>query len=326
LIIILASYVRHKLHEFYGPRHINLSQPIPIHLLGNIWGQKWALDDIVVPYRGKASVDVTAEMVRQKFTPRKMFDMAESFFTSLNMTRMPPTFWAKSIIEKPADGRELVCHASAWDFYVDDDVRIKQCTRVTMENLITVHHELGHVEYYLHYRHQPQVFRTGANPGFHEAIGDVLALSVSTNRHLQRVGLLKDSPADQETEINALMRMALAKVAFLPFAFAMDKFRWEVFRGNVKPSQANCYFWELREKYGGVEPANVRTNRDFDITAKYHASADVEYLRYFVSLIIQFQFHKAACTKAGEYEPNNPSKTLSNCDIYQSVEAGNAMK
>lgn len=291
-----------------------------------MWGQKWEIDDIVIPYRNKPTVDVTAEMLRQKFTPRKMFDMAENFFTSLNLTKMPATFWTKSIIEKPNDGREMVCHASAWDMSIKDDVRIKQCTRVTMDNLIVVHHEMGHVEYYLQYHNQPLVFRAGANPGFHEAIGDVIALSVATNRHLQRVGLLKDFHSDQETEINALMRMATLKIAFLPFAFAMDKFRWEVFRGNVKPDKANCYFWELREKYCGVEPANVRTNRDFDITAKYHASADVEYLRYFVSFIIQFQFHKAACIKAGEYEPNNPSKTLKDCDIYQSVEAGNALK
>lgn len=178
----------------------------------------------------------------------------------------------------------------------------------------------------MHYNTLPYVFRNGANPGFHEAIGDTIALSVSTNRHLQRVGLLKNFKPDKETEINEIVLLGLSKLAFLPFSFVMDKFRWEAFRGNVKPEEANCYFWKLRDKYAGVEPSIVRTNRDFDITAKYHASADVEYLRYFVSFIIQFQFHKAACVKAGEYEPNNPSKTLNNCDIYQSDEAGNALK
>lgn len=291
-----------------------------------MWGQKWSISEIVSPYKNKTSVDVTDEMHKQKYTSIKMFEMAETFFHSLNMPKMPQSFWEKSILEKPNDGREMVCHASAWDFSIDDDVRIKQCTQITMENLVTIHHEMGHVEYYLHYNKQPMVFRGGANPGFHEAIGDVIALSVSTGKHLQSVGLLNNYVPDHESDINQIIRLGMEKLAFLPFAFVMDKFRWEVFRGNVQPKDANCYFWKLREKYGGVEPAVVRTNRDFDITAKYHASADVEYLRYFVSFIIQFQFHKAACTKAGEYEPNNPEKTLNNCDIYQSAEAGELIK
>ena len=291
-----------------------------------MWGQNWFIGDIVSSYKHKQSIDVTEEMLIQKFTPKKMFEMAEEFFLSLKMPEMPESFWKKSILEKPNDSREMICHASAWDFAINNDVRIKQCTRVTMESLITVHHEMGHVEYYLHYNKQPLAFRGGANPGFHEAIGDVIALSVSTPKHLQRVGLLKDYVPDPESEVNQIVRLALEKLVFLPFAFAMDKFRWEAFRGNVGPTDANCYFWKLREKYGGVEPAVVRTNRDFDITAKYHASADVEYLRYFVSFIIQFQFHKAACIKAGEYEPNNPKKTLNNCDIYQSAKAGEAIK
>lgn len=318
--------MRHKLSEQYGAQHVDVKKPIPIHLLGNMWGQQWVLTDIASPFPNKQSVDVTDEMLKQQYTPKKMFEMAENFFVSLNMSKMPATFWEKSIIEKPNDNRDMICHASAWDFAIDGDVRIKQCTRVTMESFFTVHHEMGHIEYYLAYHKQPFEFRASANPGFHEAVGDVLALSVSTNRHLQRVGLLKDFVPDEETEINHIMRLGLEKLAFLPFAFVMDKFRYEIFRGNVKPEEANCYFWKLREKYSGVEPSIVRTNRDFDITAKFHASADVEYLRYFVSFIVQFQFHKAACAKAGEYEANNPQKSLNNCDIYESVEAGNALK
>lgn len=255
-----------------------------------------------------------------------MFEMGEGFFLSLNMSKLPESFWSKSILEKPNDGRKMICHASAWDFAIKNDVRIKQCTRVTMESFITVHHELGHVKYYQEYNHQPVVFRGAANPGFHEAIGDLVGLSVGTNKHLHRIGFIKDYFPDEKIELNRLVRLGLEKLAFLPFAFVMDKFRWEAFRGNLKPQEANCYFWKLREKYGGVEPAVVRTQHDFDITAKYHASADVEYLRYFVSFIVQFQFHKAACTKAGEFEENNPKKSLNDCDIYQSVKAGNALK
>lgn len=185
---------------------------------------------------------------------------------------------------------------------------------------------MGHIEYYLQYQNQPNPFRRGANPGFHEAIGDSITLSVSTPKHLHRVGLLAEETNDPKSIINLPLELGMQKLAFLPFAYTMDKFRYDVFRGNIQPENANCHFWRLREKYGGIGPATKRSNRDFDITAKYHISADVEYMRYFVSNIIQFQFHKAACIKAGEYEPNNPAKTLYNCDIYNSTDAGNALK
>lgn len=185
---------------------------------------------------------------------------------------------------------------------------------------------MGHVEYYLQYKDQPIPFRRGGNPGFHEAIGDTIALSVATPKHLYRVGLHNVEVEDPESVINQQLAIGMQKLAFLPFAFVMDRFRYDVFRGNVQPENANCHFWRLREKYGGIGPGAQRSNRDFDITAKYHASANVEYMRYFVSNIIQFQFHKAACIKAGEYEPNNPAKALYNCDIYNSANAGNAIK
>jgi peptidyl-dipeptidase A len=240
---------------------------------------------------------------------------------------------------------------SAWDFTLNDDVRIKMCTRVAMESFITIHHEvkkghrdvllknfiflchqqMGHVEYYLQYKNQPVPFRRGANNGFHEAVGDTIALSASSPKHLHRIGLLENDTDDPESRINQLMAMAIRKIALLPFAYVMDKFRYEAFRGNIQPDNANCHFWRLREKHGGIAPASVRGKHDFDITAKYHISADVEYTRYFVSNIIQFQFHKAVCIKAGEYESGirgaqNPTRSLSNCDIYQSQEAGNAFK
>jgi peptidyl-dipeptidase A len=185
---------------------------------------------------------------------------------------------------------------------------------------------LGHIQYYLQYQHQPVVYREGANPGFHEAVGDVLSLSVSTPKHLRKIGLLKDFDYDNDAKLNQFVRIGLQKFAFLPFAFVVDKFRWEVFRGNIKPEEANCRFWELREKYNGVEPPVFRSNDDFDPPAKYHISADVEYLRYFVSYVIQFQFYKAVCEKAGEFVPGDPEKTLNECDFYENAEAGNLFK
>ncbi|XP_058820823.1 angiotensin-converting enzyme-like [Topomyia yanbarensis] len=323
----IHAYVRFKLREKYGASVVSAKGPIPIHLLGNMWGQTWDnIVDFTTPFPEKKLLDVTDEMIKQGYTPLKMFQMGDDFFQSLNMTKLPQAFWDKSILEKPTDGRDLVCHASAWDFFAKDDVRIKQCTRVNMREFFIVHHELGHIQYYLQYQHQPVEYRRGANPGFHEAVGDVLSLSVSTPKHLKRVGLLKDYEEDEQVKINQFYQSGVTKFVFLPFAYTMDKYRWSIFRGEIKPEEYNCRFWQLRSQFSGVEPPVVRSEQDFDPPAKYHVSADVEYLRYFVSYVIQFQFHKAACKLAGEYVPGASEKTLNNCDIYQSTAAGNKLK
>lgn len=322
----LHAYVRYKLRQHYGDTVVSEKGPLPMHLLGNMWGQTWGeVSELLSPYPDKKELDVTDEMVKQGYTELTLFEKADEFFQSLNMTKMPELFWRNSILKKPEDGRDLVCHASAWDFFKTDDVRIKQCTRVTMDQLFTAHHEMGHIQYYLQYQHQPTVYREGANPGFHEAVGDVLSLSVATPKHLIKVGLLKDYEYDEEAKINQLFNVGLDKIAFLPFAYTLDKYRWALFRGETT-TEDNCKFWEMREDYGGVAPPVTRSNADFDAPAKYHVSADVEYLRYLVSFIVQFQFHKAACEKADQYVPGHAEKTLLNCDIHGSAEAGNAIK
>merc|ERR1712198_367360 len=263
-------------------------------------------------------------MIKQGYTPKRMFELSEEFFVSLNLTKMPQEFWEQSIIERP-DDREIVCHASAWDFCNHKDFRIKQCTKVDMKDLIVVHHEMGHIQYYLQYNNKPYIFREGANPGFHEAVGDVLALSVATPKHLHKIGLLKTLQNDDEADINFLMSMALEKIVFLPFAYTMDNWRWDVFSGAVKESNWNCHWWNYRTNVQGIKPPVKRSELDFDPGAKYHIPANVPYIRYYVSAIIQFQFHKSLCLLANEYDPQDPNKPLHRCDIYQSTEAGAAL-
>ncbi|CAL1265733.1 unnamed protein product [Larinioides sclopetarius] len=312
----LHAFVRRKLIQRYPRSGIKPDGPIPAHLLGNMWAQTWGnIFEIVKPYPKKKFVDVTDAMEEKIMTPLDMFKMSEEFFISIGLKKMTPEFWNRSIIEKPTN-REMVCHASAWDFSDGKDFRIKMCTRVNMEDFITVHHEMGHIEYDMYYAHLPLVFREGANPGFHEAIGDTIALSVATPKHLEEVELLENLSEDEESEINTLMDTALNKIAFLPFGYLIDAWRWKVFDGSIKRDELNSKWWELRLKYQGLCPPVKRTNEDLDAASKYHVIADVPYIRYFVSHVIQFQFHKALCDAAGYKGP------LHKCDIYRNKKAG----
>ncbi|KAK7873703.1 hypothetical protein R5R35_013235 [Gryllus longicercus] len=324
----LHAYVRRHLRMRYGDAEVTQQGPIPAHLLGNMWSQTWeGIYQFSKPFPNAQATDATPKMQEQNYTPLRMFRLAEEFFTSLNLSAMPRVFWERSIIEKPAD-REIVCHASAWDFGDGQDFRIKQCTRVDMKDLYVVHHEMGHVQYFLQYKDQPLIFRRGANPGFHEAVGDVMALSVSTPKHLRKVGLLGAGDASQssQTALNHLYHTALQKVAFLPFGYLMDLWRWDVFSGRIAPSEYNCRWWRLREEYQGLEPPVDRTEEDFDPGAKYHIISSVPYIRYFVSSVLQFQIHRALCLEAGEFDPNDANKPLHNCDIHGSVAAGEKLK
>ncbi|XP_012276299.1 angiotensin-converting enzyme [Orussus abietinus] len=327
LYLQLHAYVRRELRKQYGESVVSKDGPIPAHLFGNMWAQSWEnIADFTVPYPGKQLPDVTQNMINQGYNATSIFRLAEEFFVSLNLSAMPDTFWERSILEKPTD-REIICHASAWDFYDGKDFRIKQCTSINMKDLLTAHHEMGHIQYYLQYKDQPAIFREGANPGFHEAIGDVISLSASTPGHLKKIGLLEDSTEDREATLNHLYEKGLDKVAFLPFAYTMDLWRWAVFQGKITSDQYNCKWWSLVEQLQGIEPPVDRSEEDFDPGAKYHIIANVEYLRYYVSFIVQFQFHKALCEKAGQYNPQDPNaKPLYQCDIYQSKEAGNLFR
>ncbi|KAF6092029.1 angiotensin I converting enzyme [Phyllostomus discolor] len=280
LYLNLHAYVRRALHRHYGPQHIHLEGPIPAHLLGNMWAQSWVnIYDLVVPFPSAPKIDATEAMIKQGWTPRRMFEEANNFFTSLGLLSVPPEFWNKSMLEKPTDGREVVCHASAWDFYNGKDFRIKQCTTVNMEDLVVAHHEMGHIQYFMQYKDLPVTFQEGANPGFHEAIGDVLALSVSTPKHLHTINLLSSDGGSYEQDINFLMKIALDKIAFIPFSYLVDQWRWRVFDGSITKENYNQEWWSLRLKYQGLCPPVARSQGDFDPGAKFHISSNVPYIR-----------------------------------------------
>jgi len=311
----LHCYVRTRLQKVYGADRVPSGKPIPAQLLGNMWAQQWGeIYPLVEPYPGVSDLDVTAALVKQKYDPVKITRSAENFYVSLGFPKLPESFWQRSLLKKPAD-REVQCHASAWHMDSRQDVRIKQCIEPTQEQLMTVYHELGHVFYYLSYQGQPFLFQGGANDGFHEAIGDTVNLSM-TPAYLHQIGLTGAVKQSREATINQQMKLALDKIAFLPFGKLIDEWRWKVFSGEVTPANYNAAWWQLRERYQGVGAPVPRTEEDFDPGAKYHIPANTPYTRYFLSYILQFQFHRALCQAAGYNGP------LSECSVYGNAEAG----
>jgi peptidyl-dipeptidase A len=314
LYVSLHAYVRKRLRDQYGPSVVPESGPIPAHLLGNMWAQQWGnIEPLVAPKDSDPGFDLTKALKDKKIDEIGMVKYGERFFTSLGFDPLPETFWKRSLFVKPKD-REVVCHASAWDVDNEDDLRIKMCIEITGEEFSVIHHELGHNFYQRAYKGKPFLFRDSANDGFHEAIGDTIALSI-TPSYLKKIGLIeKEPPASKD--IGLLLRMALDKVAFLPFGLLVDQYRWKIFSGEITPAQYNQAWWDLRLKYQGVAPPVARTEEDFDAGAKYHVPANVPYTRYFLAHIQQFQFHRALCAAAGQTGP------LNRCSIYDSKEAG----
>jgi len=315
----LHAYVRSRLAAKYGPNVVPETGPIPAHLLGNIWAQDWSnIYDLVSPGSADPGYNLTSILKAKGTDAHQMVKYGEGFFTSLGFAPLPETFWQRSLFVRPKD-RDVVCHASAWDVDNVDDLRIKMCINVNDEDFTTIHHELGHNFYQRSYNKLPLIFRDSANDGFHEAIGDTIALSI-TPEYLVKLGFIQKTP-DASKDIGLLMQRALEKVAFLPFGLMIDQWRWKVFSGEVTPENYNKVWWELREKYQGIGAPEDRSGAEFfDPGAKYHVPANVPYTRYFLAHILQFQFHRALSETAGC--PGTGATPLHRCSIYGSKEAG----
>jgi len=313
----LHCYTRTKLNQKYGDKVQAASGPIRADLLGNMWAQEWGnIYDIVAPKgAGDVGYDVTDLLTAKKKTPTDMVKIGEGFYSSLGLEPLPATFWTRSQIVRP-EGREVICHASALDLDNKDDLRIKMCTKVNGDDFVTIHHELGHNYYQRAYNRQPYLYLNGANDGFHEAIGDAIALSI-TPEYLAQIGLLDRSKmpsADKDTGL--LLRQAMDKVAFLPFGLLVDKWRWGVFEGSITPANYEQGWVDLKRQYQGITPPVPRSEVDFDPGAKFHIPGNTPYARYFLARLLQFQFYKAACDISGWKGP------LSRCSFYGNKEVG----
>jgi peptidyl-dipeptidase A len=283
-----------------------------------MWAQQWAnVFELVAPEDAASPYDLTEIIRRREIPPVEMVRYGERFFSSLGFAPLPETFWERSLFTQPAD-REVVCHASAWDIDQENDLRIKMCIEPTAEDFQTIHHELGHNYYQRAYNQLPLIYRNSANDGFHEAVGDTIALSV-TPPYLVELGFI-DAEPPASSDVGLLLRDALDKVAFLPFGLLIDEWRWKVFSGEVPPERYNEAWWELREKVQGVAAPVERSEADFDPGAKYHIPGNTPYTRYFLAHVLQFQFHRALCQEAGYEGP------LNRCTIFRSEEAGRRLQ
>jgi peptidyl-dipeptidase A len=317
LYLSLHTYVRWKLNEKYGDKVQAKTGPIRADLLGNMWAQEWGniYDIVAPPGAGDIGYDTEALLKAKGYDPLKMVKAGEGFYSSLGFAPLPDTFWKRSQFTKPAD-RDVVCHASAWDLDNKEDVRVKMCIKVNGDDFVTIHHELGHNYYQRAYMNQPFLYENGANDGFHEAIGDFVALSITPD-YLVKIGLLDQSKvpsADKDTGL--LLRQAMDKVAFLPFGLLVDKWRWGVFSGTIKPQGYQAAWDALRLQYQGIKPPVDRDDTRFDAGAKYHIPANTPYTRYFLARLLQFQFYQAACKQAGWTGP------LHRCSFYGNKQVG----
>ncbi|XP_063904994.1 angiotensin-converting enzyme-like [Zophobas morio] len=324
LYVMLHAVVRHKLYQKYGPSHIDPKGPIPVHLLGNMWGQDWVslLELFSV---SSANINLNEKLQNKNLTVKDMVLEAEDFYTSLRLPEMTDKFWKFSIFEE--NENTTLCHGTAADLYSRDDFRMLMCGKVNMEDFYIIHHEMGHIEYYMAYQEQPAVFQDGTTTAFHESIGDAVMHGVMTPQHLHRLSLLTDNQLiDNNTELYLLFYQALSKIPEIPFSLIIDKYRWEIFRDNVPYDKWNEYYWHLNKKYRGIVPPENRSGRYFDAGAKFHIPDNTPYIRYFLSSILQVQIFKSLCeltlygTAASSNEDSN--LPLHKCDIYGSKNAG----
>ena len=315
----LHCHVRAKLNDHYGDDIVSTSDPLPVHMLGNMWGQSWSnIYDLVYPKQEELSaVNLTEIIEERKLSEIDMVEYAEDFFISIGFEALPDTFWERSLFVKPVD-RSVVCHASAWNLdSSNNDLRIKMCIEKNEEDFITIHHELGHIFYYQAYNHLPTLFQGGANDGFHEAFGDLLTLSITPD-YLKKINFINQEEADRAEKdfIGLLMKQALEGVVVIPWALMLDKWRAGIFEGDITNENLNESWWQMREYYQGIAPPSERSEEYFDAGAKYHIPGNTPYTRYYLARIMQYQFHEALC-KASGYDGY-----LHECSVYGNKVAG----
>eukprot|EP00057_Strongylocentrotus_purpuratus_P027907 XP_011682381.1 PREDICTED: angiotensin-converting enzyme [Strongylocentrotus purpuratus] len=313
----LHAFIRRRLYDIHGPEVIDLNGPIPSHLLGGMWSHSWSnLFDVAKPYETDDD-DPTEFLQEQNYDIRRLYETAEEFYTSMGYEELPESFWENSVFGQLQDGRNVSCEPTSWDFHNQTDFRITTCSsEVTIDELSKAHNILGHTQYQNSYSHQPTAFREPASPALYEAIADLTSSEVFSPSYLRQLGLSLDERNDDKIQLNGLMRTALDSLALLPYANAVDQWRWGVFNGSIQPDRYNSEWWDLRSEYEGIEPGVERTDADFDPGAEFNIVSDSSYAKHFLGQIMKFQFLKSLCEAAGHTGP------IQDCNLYGNRVAG----
>ncbi|XP_052754247.1 angiotensin-converting enzyme-like [Galleria mellonella] len=329
---LLHGVARYYLRKRYGDLVPEYGY-LPAHLLGNLWSQNWEhLLDMIIPQ----TLNLDESIKKLNWTTMHMVKRAEDFYLSLGLPPMTDTFWRESIFTR--ETHVTRCHGSAADMFKDGDFRLLYCSGTTLEDFYVLHHELGHIQYYMAYQEQPGLFRQ-ANTALHETIGDTIMQGVLTPQHLHRLGLVNDSvlytnkfekenddklndcdrnnenndninEKKQEDDVNEVLRefessdnilmlkQALNKIPQIPFALLIDEYRWKYFEGTINFDNQNKDFWKMSQELMGIAPPEVRSEDYFDIGAKFHVPDNTPFIRYFLSSFIQHQLFEALCKAA----------------------------
>ncbi|MEY2504693.1 MAG: peptidyl-dipeptidase, partial [Verrucomicrobiota bacterium] len=297
LYLQLHTWTKYKLAEKY---HQPVPKKIPAHWINNRWAQEW--EGLV----DAANID----KFFQGRQPEWIIKTAEQFYTGLGFSPLPQTFWERSdLYPLPPDSkRKKNTHASCWHIDLENDIRSLQSIEPNSRWFFTAHHELGHGYYFKAYTRPevPPLLRTGAAPGFHEGIGELISLASSQVSYLQSREIL---PKDFKADTTAfLLDDALARA--IPFIFfscgTMPHWEADVYARNLPPEQWNARWWKYVSDFQGVEPPAPRGEEFCDAATKTHINdTPAYYYNYAFATVFKFQLHDYIARKILKQPPQS---------------------
>jgi len=297
LYLQLHTWAKYKLAEKY---HQSVPKEIPAHWINNRWSQEWpSLVDA-------ANIDKYFEGRK----PEWIIKTAEQFYTGLGFSPLPESFWQKSDLYPlpPESKRKKNTHASCWHIDLETDIRSLQSIEPNARWFFTAHHELGHGYYFKAYTRPevPYLLRLGAAPGFHEGVGELIALASSQVPYLQSRKIL---PADFKPDKTAfLLDDALARsVPFIYFACGVMP-HWEAdIHAPIHlrlRNLARC--WKNLSDRQGIEPPSPRGEEFCDAATKTHINdTPAYYYNYAFATVFKFQLHDYIARKILHQPPQS---------------------
>lgn len=286
LYLQLHTWAKHELAKKFNQP---VPKRIPAHWINNRWSQEWS--GLV----GAANLDRYFE----SRAPEWVTTTAEQFWVGLGFPQLPASFWIKSDLfpAKPGEQRLKNSHASCWHLDLENDIRSLMSVEPNAWWFNTAHHELGHAYYFIAYTRPevPPLLRTGANPAFHEGVGELAGMASGMVPYLRAMDIL---PGDfQDDEVAFLLDNALTHS--IPFMFwasgTMTHWEADVYRDKLPPEQWNARWWEHVASFQGVEPPAGPGSRGAewcDAATKTHINDNpCYYYSYAIATVLKFQFN-----------------------------------